>query len=35
MSEQNQHSEELFEALSKNKKMRRRRIIRTVLIIIA
>ena len=35
MSEQNQHSEELFEALSKNKKMRRRRIIRTVLITIA
>ena len=35
MSEQNQHSEELFEALSKNKKKRRRRIIRTVLITIA
>ena len=35
MSEQNQHSEELFEALSKNKKLRRRRIIRTVLITVA
>lgn len=35
MSEQNQHTEALFEALSKNKKMRRRRILRTVLIIIA
>ena len=35
MSEQNQHAEELFDALSKNKKMRRRRIIRTVLITIA
>ena len=35
MSEQNQHAEELFETLSKNKKMRRRRIIRTVLITIA
>ena len=35
MSEQNQHSEELFETLSKNKKKRRRRIVRTVLITIA
>ena len=35
MSEQNQHAEALFETLSKNKKMRRRRIIRTVLITIA
>lgn len=35
MSEQNQRAEELFETLSKNKKMRRRRIIRTVLITIA
>ena len=35
MSEQNQHSEALFETLSKNKKMRRRKVIRTVLIIIA
>jgi len=34
MSEQNQHSEELFETLSKNKKKRRRRIIRTVLTVI-
>ena len=35
MNEQNQRAEELFETLSKNKKMRRRRIIRTVLITIA
>ena len=35
MSEQNQRAEELFETLSKNKKMRRRKIIRTVLITIA
>lgn len=35
MSEQNQRAEALFEALSKNKKMRRRKIIRTVLITIA
>jgi len=35
MSEQNQRAEELFETLSKNKKLRRRRIIRTVLITIA
>jgi len=35
MSEQNQRAEALFETLSKNKKMRRRRIIRTVLITIA
>ena len=35
MSEQNQHSEELFKTLSKNKKKRRRRIICTVLITIA
>ena len=35
MSEQNQHSEALFETLSKNKKKRRRRVIRTVLIVIA
>lgn len=35
MSEQNQHSEALFETLSKNKKKRRHRVIRTVLIIIA
>ena len=35
MSEQNQHAEELFDALSKNKKMHRRRIVRTVLITIA
>ena len=35
MSEQNQHAEALFETLSKNKKMRRRKIIRTVLIVIA
>ncbi len=35
MSEQNQHAEALFETLSKNKKMRRRKIIRTVLITIA
>lgn len=35
MSEQNQHSEALFDTLSKNKKKRRRRIIRTVLTVIA
>ena len=35
MSEQNQHSEALFEALSQNKKLRRRKIIRTVLITVA
>ena len=35
MSEQNQHAEALFETLSKNKKMRKRKIIRTVLITIA
>ena len=35
MSEQNQRAEDLFETLSKNKKLRRRRIIRTVLITIA
>ena len=35
MSEQNQHSEALFDTLSKNKKKRRRKIIRTVLIVIA
>ena len=35
MNEQHQHTEELFETLSKNKKLRRRRIIRTVLITIA
>lgn len=35
MSEQNQHSDELFETLSKNKKMRRRKVIRTVLILLA
>lgn len=35
MSDQNQHSEALFDTLSKNKKKRRRRIIRTVLIVIA
>jgi len=35
MSEQNQRAEALFETLNKNKKMRRRRIIRTVLITIA
>ena len=35
MNEQNQRAEALFETLSKNKKMRRRRIIRTVLITIA
>ena len=34
MSEQNQHAEALFETLSKNKKMRRRKVIRTVLMII-
>lgn len=35
MSEQNQHAEALFEALSKNKKLQRRRVLRTVLITIA
>ena len=35
MSEQNQHSEALFDTLSKNKKKRRHRVIRTVLIVIA
>ena len=35
MSEQNQRADALFETLSKNKKMRRRKIIRTVLITIA
>ena len=35
MSEQNQRAEALFETLSKNKKMRRRKVIRTVLIVIA
>jgi len=35
MSEQNQHSEALFDTLSKNKKKRRRKILRTVLIVIA
>ena len=35
MSEQNQHSEALFDTLSKNKKKRKRKIIRTVLIVIA
>jgi len=35
MSEQNNHSEELFETLSKNKKRKRRRLLRTVLIVIA
>lgn len=35
MSEQNQRGEELFDALNKNKKMRKRRVVRTVLIIIA
>lgn len=34
MSEQNQHAEALFETLRKNKKMRRRKVIRTVLVII-
>ncbi len=34
MSEQNQHAEALFETLSKNKKMRRRKVIRTVLMVI-
>ena len=33
MNEQNQHAEALFETLSKNKKMRRRKVIRTVLMI--
>jgi len=35
MSEQNQRADALFETLSKNKKLRRRRVIRTVLITIA
>ena len=35
MSEQNQRSEELFEALSKNKKLRKRKLIRNVVIVIA
>ena len=35
MSEQNQHSEALFDTLSKNKKKRRRKLLRTVLIVIA
>ena len=35
MSEQNNHSEELFETLSKNKKRKRRKVLRTVLIVIA
>ena len=35
MNDQNQRAEELFETLSKNKKMQRRKIIRTVLITIA
>ena len=35
MSEQNQRAEALFETLSKNKKMHRRRVIRTVMITIA
>ena len=35
MSEQNQRGDELFEALSKNKKKRRNKVIRTVLIVIA
>lgn len=35
MSEQNQRSEELFDTLSKNKKLRKRRLIRNVVIIIA
>ena len=35
MSEQNQHSEALFDTLSKNKKKRRRKVLRTVLIVIA
>lgn len=35
MSEQNQRSEELFNTLSKNKKMRKRKLIRNVVIIIA
>lgn len=35
MSEQNQRSEELFDTLSKNKKLRKRKIIRNVVIIIA
>ena len=35
MSEQNQKAEALFETLSRNKKMRKRKLIRTVLIIIA
>ena len=35
MSEQNQRGEELFETLSKNKKLRRRKLIRNVVIVIA
>ena len=35
MSEQNQRAEALFETLSKNKKLRRRKVLRTVLITIA
>ena len=35
MSEQNQRGEELFEALNKNKKLRKRKLIRNVLIILA
>lgn len=35
MSEQNQRSEELFDQLSKNKKKRRHKVVRTVLILIA
>ena len=34
MSNQNEHSDQLFERLEKEKKMRRRRIVRTVLIVI-
>lgn len=35
MSEQNRHGEELFDTLSKNKKKRKHKVIRTVLIVIA
>lgn len=35
MSEQNQRAEALFETLNRNKKMHRRRVVRTVLIVIA
>lgn len=35
MSEQNQHSEALFDTLNKNKKKRKRRVVRTVLTVIA